>query len=198
LVPGTPPPQTVGAVAATLPPDAWQVLTVAEGAQGPRTYQYVGLPVWESRDGLPHRACWLVLRRNLDGSELKAYVSNAAFDTPLLTLAQVGAARWVVETELQTGKGETGLAEYEVRRWAGWHHHVTLCLLAGAFLLQLQQDWGEKDAPDHPAPDQSRAAGAPAPAGLDRGRLAGLAGGHPGAQRARQAIPHETASPIAA
>ena len=33
-----------------------------------------------------------------------------------------------------------------MRRWAGWQHHVTLCLLAGAFLLQLQQDWGEKDA----------------------------------------------------
>ena len=30
-----------------------------------------------------------------------------------------------------------------------WHHHVNLCLLGGAFLLSLQQAWGEKDAPDH-------------------------------------------------
>jgi SRSO17 transposase len=198
LVPGTPPPQTVRAVAAALAATEWQVLTVADGAQGPRTYQYAGLHVWESRDGLPGRACWLVLRRHLDGRELKAYFSNAASDTPLRTVAQVGAARWVVETELQTGKGETGLAEYEVRRWAGWQHHVTLCLLAGAFLLQLQQDWGEKDAPDHPPPDQSRAAGAAAPAGVDRAGPVGLAGGHPGAQCARQTLPHETASPIAA
>ena len=44
-----------------------------------------------------------------------------------------------------------GLDEYETRTWAGWHHHVALCLLAGAFLLSLQQAWGEKDAPDHPS-----------------------------------------------
>ena len=37
-----------------------------------------------------------------------------------------------------------GLDEYETRTWARWHHHMALCLLAGAFLLSLQQDWGEK------------------------------------------------------
>ena len=37
-----------------------------------------------------------------------------------------------------------GLDEYETRTWVGWHHHVAMCLLAGAFLLTLQQDWGEK------------------------------------------------------
>ena len=42
-----------------------------------------------------------------------------------------------------------GLDEYETRSWAGWHHHIAMCLLGGAFLLGLQQDWGEKDAPDH-------------------------------------------------
>ena len=44
-----------------------------------------------------------------------------------------------------------GLDEYETRSWAGWHHHIAMCLLGGAFLLSLQQDWGEKDAPDHEA-----------------------------------------------
>lgn len=192
------PPQTLRAVAAALDGSAWQDLRVAEGAQGPRIYQFAGLHVWESRDGLPDRACWLVLRRNLDGSELKAYFSNAAEDTSLLTLGQVGAVRWAVETELQTQKGETGLDEYEVRRWPGWHHHITLALLAGAFLLQMQQDWGGKDAPDHPAPSLARAAGAAAPAGVDRGRPAGVAHRDPGPQRACQTVSHETASPLAA
>ena len=198
LVPGAPPPQALRTVATALDADAWQALSVAEGAQGPRTDQFAGLHVWESRDGLPARACWLVLRRNVDGSELKAYFSNAPEDTPLLTLAQVGAVRWAVETELQTDKGETGLDEYEVRRWPGWHHHSTLALLAGAFLLQMQQDWGGKDAPDHTAPGQSRSAGALTPAGVDRGRPVGLADRYPGPQRARQTVPHETASPVAA
>jgi SRSO17 transposase len=198
LVPGTPPPQTVRAVAEALDAGAWADLTVADGAQGPRTYQFARLRVWESRDGLPDRACWLLLRRTLAGGELKAAFSNAAQDTPLLTLAQVGAARWVVETELQTEKSETGLDEYEVRRWPGWHHHITLSLLAGAFLLQMQQDWGGKDAPDHPAPSLARAAGVAAPASVDRGRLAGLADRHPRPQRAGQMFPQQTASPSAA
>jgi SRSO17 transposase len=198
LAPAAPPPQTVAAVAASLPPTAWQDLTVAEGAQGPRTYQFVALRVWESRDGLPGRACWLLLRRNLDGTEPRYYLSNAPADTPLLTLAQVAAARWVIETEFETAKGETGLDEYEVRGWAGWHHHLTLALLAGAFLLTMQQEWGEKDAVGHTAPSQPGAARALAPAHLDRGGSAALAAHDPGAQRAGQTLTHQTAPPQAA
>ncbi len=150
LVAGEPGPQNVAAVAASLDATAWHTLTVAEGAQGARIHQFAALRVWESRDGLPGRACWLMLRRDLDGSEVKYYLSNAPADTPLLRLAQVGAMRWPIETEFQTEKGETGLDEYEVRTWLGWQHHITMALLAGAFLLSLQLDWGEKAAPDHP------------------------------------------------
>lgn len=163
LVAGEPTPQNVVSVANGLSAATWQTLTVAEGAQGPRQYQFAALRVWESRDGLPGRASWLLYRRNLDGSDLKPYLSNAAPETPLLTLAQVSAWRWPVETEFQTEKGETGLDEYEVRSWQGWHHHITMSLLAGAFLLSLQQDWGEKSAPDYaPTADAGLAATAAA------------------------------------
>lgn len=196
LAPDGPQPRTVAAVAAALPPGAWQDLTVAEGAQGPRTYQLVALRVWESREGVPGRACWLLLRRNLDGSEPRYYLSNAPDDTPLLQLAQVAAARWIIETEFETSKGETGLDEYEVRSWRGWHHHMTLALLAAAFLLTLQQDWGEKDAPDHAPPGQPGAAGtAPAPR-LDARRATRVAHRHSGAQRTGQSLPCQT--PVAA
>ena len=63
--------------------------------------------------------------------------------------------RWCVETEFQTDKGETGLDEYEVRSWQGWHHHIVLAMLAGAFLLRLQQEWGEK-APQITRPQITR------------------------------------------
>jgi SRSO17 transposase len=167
LMAGEPGPQSVQAVAASLPPTAWHELTVAEGAQGERMHQFAALRVWESRDGLPGRACWLVLRRDLDGSDAKYYLSNAPVDTPLLRLAQVAAMRWPIETEFQTEKGETGLDEYEVRTWLGWHHHITMALLAGAFLLQMQLDWGEKAAPDHPPADHARAAATAAAAHMD-------------------------------
>ena len=65
-------------------------------------------------------------------------------DTPLETLAYVGGSRWYIETEFETEKGDVGLDEYETRSWAGWHHHIALCLLGGAFLLGLQQEWGKK------------------------------------------------------
>jgi SRSO17 transposase len=198
LAPDAAPVQTVEALAASLPSAAWQAQTVAEGAQGPRTYLFVARRVWESRDGLPARPCRLLLRRNLDGSEPRYYLSNAPAETPLLTLAQVAAARWIIETEFQTAKGETGLDEYEVRSWPGWHHHLTLALLAGAFLLTLQQDWGGKDAPDHAPTAQPRAAGAAAAADLDRRQPARLAPRHPSAQRARQTIAPQTAPPQAA
>lgn len=167
LVAGEPRPQSVPAVAASLPAAEWHELTVAEGAQGPRIHQFAALRVWESRDSLPGRACWLVLRRDLDGSEAKYYLSNAPADTPLLRLAQVAAMRWPIETEFQTEKGETGLDEYEVRTWLGWHHHITMALLAGTFLLSLQLDWGEKVAPDHSTADNPGAAAPAAAAHLD-------------------------------
>ena len=58
-------------------------------------------------------------------------------------LACVSGSRWHIETEFETEKSGAGLDEYETRAWVGWHHHVALCLLAGAFLLSLQQVWGE-------------------------------------------------------
>ena len=94
---------------------------------------------------------WAVYRRNLDGSEPRYYRSNAPEDTTWETLAYVGGSRWRIETEFETEKGDVGLDEYETRSWAGWHHHIAMCLLGGAFLLSLQQDWGGKDAPDHEA-----------------------------------------------
>ena len=100
----------------------------------------------------PGEILWAVYRRNLDGSEPRYYLSNAPDDTPLESLAYVGGSRWRIETEFETEKTDVGLDEYETRTWAGWHHHITMCLLAGAFLLTLQQDWRGKDAPDHPAP----------------------------------------------
>ena len=143
-----------------LPGDAWREITVAEGSQGPRSHMFSAQRVRVTRRRKPGEMVWAVNRRNLDGSEPRYYLSNAPEDTPLETLAYVGGSRWRIETEFETEKSDVGLDEYETRTWAGWHHHVALCLLGGAFLLSLQQAWGEKDAPDH------EAAGLPGGAGI--------------------------------
>jgi SRSO17 transposase len=165
--------QQVRERAAALPPAAWQEITVAEGTQGWRTYRFASERRRESRDGAPGKLLWVVYRQNLDGREPRYYFANAPADTPLATLARVASARWPIETEFETDKSDIGLDEYEVRSWAGWQHHITLCLLASAFLLTLQQEWGEKDAPTHPAPDLSGGAGTLAPGAVHaRGAVA--------------------------
>ena len=89
---------------------------------------------------------WAVYRQNLDGSQPRYYFSfNAPEDPP-------GDGPRGRVRPARPRRATVGLDEYETRTWAGWHHHITLCLLAGAFLLSLQQDWGGKDAPDHAPP----------------------------------------------
>ena len=127
-----------------LPAEAWREITVAEGSQGPRSYLFSAQRVRPTSRRKPGEIHWAVYRRNLDGSEPRYYLSNAPEDTPLETLAYVGGSRWRIETEFETEKSDVGLDESETRTWAGWHHHVALCLLGGAFLLSLQQAWGEK------------------------------------------------------
>jgi SRSO17 transposase len=168
--------------AAALTPGSWQELTVAEGAQGPRTYRFAAERLRDSRDGLPGELVWLVHRQNLDGAEPRTYFSNAPEQTPLATLARVAAARWPIETELETNKSDVGLDEYEVRSWPGWNHHVTLCLLASAFLLTLQQEWGEKDAAHHPPPGLPRGARGLAAAALLPRATPGMVTSDPTAQ----------------
>ncbi len=97
-----------------------------------------------TKKGKPGEEIWALYRRNLDGSESRYYLSNAPEDTTLEKLAYVGRSRWRIETEFETEKGDVGLDEYEARSWAGWHHHIAMCLLGGVFLLGLQQDWGKK------------------------------------------------------
>ena len=172
-----------------LPAEAWREITVAQGTQGPRTCRFSAQRVRVTRRRKPGEILWAVYRRNLDGSEPRYYLPNAPEDTPLETLACVGGSRWRIETEFETEKSDVGLDEYETRTWAGWHHHIAMCLLAGAFLLTLQQDWGEKDAPDHPAPGLPGGARTAAPGAVWAGGTAAMAGGCSAAQRAGQALP---------
>ena len=125
-----------------LPAAAWREITIAQGSQGPRVYRFSAQRVRVTRRRKPGEVLWAVYRQNRDGSEPRYYLSNAPTDASLETLAYVGGSRWRIETEFETEKSDVGLDEYETRTWAGWHHHIVMCLRAGAFLLTLQQDWG--------------------------------------------------------
>lgn len=162
--------RTVEQRAHDLPHKAWRQKEVAQGSQGPRIYLFAFERVRETRDNTPGKLTWLIHRKNLDGTEARYYFSNASENASRTTLARVAASRWPIETEFEAEKSYAGLDEYEVRSWSGWHHHITMSLLAGAFLLTLQQEWGEKDARNHPAPSLPGGARAYAARALDSRR----------------------------
>jgi SRSO17 transposase len=138
LVAGAPEAQEVNILAASLPDHSWTRHTVKEGSKGTLTADFAALRVITVRDGLPGPEVWLVLRRDPATSEVKYYLSNAPTETKLVTFAWVSGMRWPIETCFEEGKQEIGLGDYQVRSWTGWHHHMTLCILAHFFLVRLQ------------------------------------------------------------
>ena len=148
-----PAPQTVAEVAAALPPRAWQRLAFRDGSKGAQEAEFARLRVVVERDDLPGPEVWLLVERSLDQeAKIKYYLSNAATEVPLLKMVQVGHTRWPVEDCFLQGKQELGLDAYEVRGWLGWHHHMTLVMLAMWFLkLETQRLGGKSGGRDHAA-----------------------------------------------
>ena len=72
-------------------------------------------------------------------------LSSAPVEVALAAVVAAHSRRHGVEEVLQAGKDEVGLAHYEVRSWVGWHHHVTLSLLALWFLLLEKGRLGKKN-----------------------------------------------------
>jgi SRSO17 transposase len=80
------------------------------------------------------RGHWLLVRRSLAAGELASYVCYGPAETGLAELVWVAGVRWTVECGFQQGKGQCGLDHYQVRRYQAWYRHVTLSMLAQAFL----------------------------------------------------------------
>jgi len=125
--------QKVSAVVKTLPPRAWQVLSCGAGAKGERTYEWALVRLLTILR--PGRQRWLLVRRKLGApQEMAYYAVFASKRKSLEDLVKVAGARWAIEESFQTAKGEVGLDQYEVRSWHGWYRHITLSLLAHAYL----------------------------------------------------------------
>jgi SRSO17 transposase len=131
---------------AALPAAAWVTRSAGDGAKGPRDYDWAWAPIRPLRE--PGYGHWLLARRSLsDPSALAYYVGYGPETTLLPELVRVAGTRWAIEACFEEAKGEVGLDEYEVRRWAGWHRHVTLCLLAHAVLVVTRAAAAKGGAP---------------------------------------------------
>ena len=94
-------------------------------------FEFAAVRVWAVRHGQAGPPIWLMIRRSLAAKpEIKYYVSNAAAEVQLETLALVSGCRFRVEEYLEDGKSHLGMAHYEARGWASWHHHMSLVAIA--------------------------------------------------------------------
>jgi len=136
--------RSAAAIAADLPEEAWQPIVLREGAKGPLVAQFARLRVWSVRGTRPGPPVWLIFRRELDQAKVKYYVSNAAEDVSLDTLALVIATRWRVEEFFEDAKEYLGMADCEARGWSSWHHHMSLVGVAHLYVTLVRQDLREQ------------------------------------------------------
>ena len=128
----------------------WQEFTVQDGHKGPIRVQALLTPVrtrQEKRLGLQE---WLLVIRHLEpeagAPDVSYHLAWAPQERSMEQWVRTHARRHQIEQMLEHGKGEAGLDHYEVRSYVGWHHHMTLSLLALWFLSLERATLGKKNA----------------------------------------------------
>ncbi|MFV0126138.1 IS701 family transposase [Streptomyces sp. HMX112] len=147
---------------AQAPEQAWERHSCGDGAKGPRVYDWAAarLPAIGVFDGdRPTHERWVLGRRSLTRpDEIAYYLAYAPNSTSVADLVRIAGSRWAIEEAFQAAKNECGLDQYEVRRYSGWYRHITLAMLAHAFLAAVAAQATERGAAETtpPAPSASR------------------------------------------
>jgi SRSO17 transposase len=123
----------------------WRRVTLRDSSKGKLRVEILHRRVWlwDGKEAQAHQ--WhLMVRREIDSPQtLKYTLSNAPAELSAQRLAQMQAQRFWIERSLQDGKSESGLADYQARKWRSWHHHMALVFMAMLFMLEeriLQKD----------------------------------------------------------
>ena len=132
-------------MAKNINPYFWYRRKVSEGTKGPIEYEFARKRVILSKNGLPDKTVWLVIRRTIEKNSIYSYyISNASANTPLATFVWLSGVRWAVEQCFEETKTDLGMDQYEVRKYAGWHHHILTCMLGHFFLWHIKIKLGKK------------------------------------------------------
>ena len=128
----------------------WEKFHIKDTTKGPMVWEAKAVRFYLKRDGLPTRAHWLFVARNVESpKEVKYFVSNAPDGTPLEVLLHVGFSRWHVERCFEDEKSELGLSHFEVRNYKSLRRHLIITAVSHLFLAKVHQMWrGEKSGTD--------------------------------------------------
>ncbi len=125
----------------------WYRRKVSEGTKGPIEYEFTRRRVVLSKNGLPQKTVWLIIKRTLGNNPTYSYyISNAPVSTKLETFVWLSGLRWAIEQCFEETKSELGMDQYEVRKYPGWNHHILTCMLSHFFLWHLKIRLGKKSS----------------------------------------------------
>ena len=123
------------------PEEAWQRYKLRDSTKGELVVEILHQRVWlwDKNEANAHR--WhLIARRELNSQETCKYtLSNAPAETSTQQLAQMQGQRYWIERVFEDGKSESGMADYQARKWRSWHHHMALVSMAMLFMAEERE-----------------------------------------------------------
>ena len=130
----------VGQWADKQPKSAWEKMLVRNSTKGFISARVVHREVWlwDGEEQQAHQWHLVVSETNLSKNNRKYSLSNASSDTPIQRLVYMQGQRYWVERAIEDGKSHAGLADYQVRTWIAWHHHMAMVMLALLFMLETK------------------------------------------------------------
>jgi SRSO17 transposase len=125
----------------------WYRRKVSEGTKGPIEYEFTKKRIVLSKNGLPEKEVWLLIRRSIGPEPTYSYfISNASASCRLKLMVWLSGIRWAIEQCFEEAKTEIGMDHYEVRKFPGWVHHMMTCMLAHFFLWHIKLRLGKKSS----------------------------------------------------
>ncbi len=123
------------------PEEAWQRYKLRDSTKGELVVEILHQRVWLWDKNGPNAHHWhLIVRRELNSPETCKYtLSNAPAETSTQQLAQMQGQRFWIERAFEDGKSESGMADYQARKWRSWHHHMALVSMAMLFMAEERE-----------------------------------------------------------
>ena len=123
------------------PEAAWQRHKLRDSTKGELMVEIVHQRVWLWDKNEAHAHPWhLIVRREIDAQDTCKYtLSNAPAETSTHQLAQMQGQRFWIERAFEDGKSESGMADYQARKWNSWHHHMALVAMAMLFMAEERE-----------------------------------------------------------